>query len=185
MGSVWMYVFAEDISSSPDWWTSAFEESRIVAYVPKDDVYIGDQLIVDEYFNRLNDEQSPIITRNSPIAFTSESEVLVDLTIEDASPLTVELKVNGIPSSLLQPDLTSLGKYSANLGLFSDGEALDISIKATDEKDYQSSLAYTITIEDVEATTSISEPTPSSTPISLWFALLPLYTLSKVFRKKK
>ena len=49
------YVLSDRISDNADWWTEAFFERRIVVYSEKDDVYVGDRILVDEVIKRLNE----------------------------------------------------------------------------------------------------------------------------------
>ncbi len=55
LSATFNYVFAENISDDPDWWTEAFLDRRIVCYIPKDDIYVGDEVLVNEVINRLNE----------------------------------------------------------------------------------------------------------------------------------
>jgi hypothetical protein len=177
----WMYVFTDDISSDPSWWNEAFEEKRIVIYNPKDDVYFGDNNLVDELLGRMNDLDKPIIIRNSPDSFTPEEEVIIDITVDDASPATVELTVNGIKKDNLIADLSEVGRFSTNLGKYADGINLEISLKVTDSLDYQSTMTYTIAIDTQETTTT----TNNTTSVSLWFVVLSLIILTSKSRKKR
>ncbi len=178
----WMYVFTEDISSDPKWWTEAFNKSRIVIYNPKDDVYAGDQLLLDELLARFEDETAPRISLNSSDNFSPEEDVIVDVIVDDVSPTVVTLTVNGVSKGKMDPDLTVVGRFSKNLGTFDSGTTLQLSVKAEDDKGFQTTQVFTVTIgeDSTTASTTIATSTPSLT----WLSVIPLILVIK-FRTKK
>jgi hypothetical protein len=67
LASTFNYVFSDGISDDPDWWTDAFFNRRIVVYIPKDDLYIGDKILVEEVVKRLNEtDRFPYKTPSVP-----------------------------------------------------------------------------------------------------------------------
>jgi hypothetical protein len=177
----WMYVFTEDISSDPAWWTEAFEAKRIVIYNPKDDLYFGDDNLVDELLGRFDDESKPVLSVRSNNTFPPNEDVIIDIIVDDASPTVVTLTENSMSKGEMNADIETLGRFTMNLGTFTSGTELQISVKAEDDKGFQSTHTFTVNIsEEIDTTTS------SSTPGLLWISfpiLIPL--IEKRKRKRK
>ncbi len=176
MFRVWNYVFTEEISDDPDWWTEAVMNRKLVIYVSMGDYFVGDKLLVDEIVGRLNDEHSPEILITSPTTITPNSEVTLDATITDASRIfTVNLSVTvneGSPETYtLDSAVDDYSHYVKNLGSFSVGDSVMLALNATDELGYSAEQVVeffvepeTTTTEPVTTTPQITQTTTTTTP---------------------
>ncbi|MFX0091415.1 MAG: hypothetical protein ACFFBD_06595 [Candidatus Hodarchaeota archaeon] len=187
------YILTDDeVDDAGAWLGEAIFDRRIAAYNAKDDLYAGDQIVLDEVLGRLNDAQAPEISI-TPTEYPDGS-ILVTAVIQDDSPLaSVAFTVNGQPTTISE-DAANYSIYTTTIGPYGSGESLTLQITSTDDKGYtgQNSTVYlvvygttssSITSSETTSTSSATSTTP--TPGLLWLEILVIAFLLSVLWKKR
>lgn len=176
LGMVWNYVFTDNISESPDWWTEALFDRKVVIYSHLGDYYFGDKLLVDEIVGRLNDEDPPVITIVSPISVTQGKQTTFTAVITDASQISevkLTVMVDGILKGTfkLQSDQNNYSLFNHDLGTFSEEESVKLVLSASDSLDYSSTSSVELTIQKSSDSSSSSSTSNASSGSSLIIVL--------------
>ncbi|MHA2096915.1 MAG: PHP domain-containing protein, partial [Candidatus Hodarchaeales archaeon] len=183
MFRVWNYVFTENVSDDPDWWTDALLNRKVVVYVNMGNYFVGDKLLVDEIVGRLNDEHPPEISVTSPISITPDTEVPFTAVITDASrvfSVNLSVKVNGASPIIYTLDASTedYSSYAKDLGSFDEGDSVIITLTAADELGYTSEKVVEFIVESPTSSETSSQTTtiPKTDGSASWLSLPIFFT---------